>query len=120
MMKKLDFSAAESLVREALETLRASSDIDLNENLASVLPREGDRHHLRLGIVSLVRRKNLRIDLGVIPVRDETRLRDLAEIVAMSALPGETETPVPDEKEPEPPPKKGKRLRAIGESHSEE
>lgn len=102
MTQKLDQARTASLVREAAR-IHGKGEASSGDRLEDVIKSEREREEFRSTIVTLVRSQNFWIEANKIPIHPKTTLGEISQVVAMSALPGESESGEPETEEPKAP-----------------
>ncbi len=102
MSQRLDWAKTASLVREAVR-MHGKGGASADDALGDLIKSEEEREEFRATIVTLVRGQKFRIEAYKIPIHPKTTLGEISHVVAMSALPGETESEQPETDEPKAP-----------------
>src|SRR4249920_1727416 len=106
MTKKLDLNESGRIVQSALEAVRRRETLSPKDTLGDHIPEESDREHFRETVVMLVGKRQYKIATEKIPILLYTTLEEIAQTIALFALPGTSVTTKPPKKEPKPPPRK--------------
>jgi hypothetical protein len=103
MSQRLDPATTASLVREAVRIHGKGESSADDASLGDLIEGEKERKEFQTTIVTLVRRQKFRIQAYEIPIHRNATIEEISRAVAMSALPGETESPPEETEEPKAP-----------------
>ncbi|HVR26198.1 MAG TPA: hypothetical protein VMU26_23095 [Candidatus Polarisedimenticolia bacterium] len=87
MTKKLEFSESVRIVQSALETIRQCEGLGPKDTLGELFPDENERENFRETVVKFVGAREYEIGAEKIPIHLYTTLGQIAQAVAMFALP---------------------------------
>jgi hypothetical protein len=87
MTKKLEFAESVRIVQSALETIGQCESLDPKDTLGEHFPDENERENLRETVVKFVGAREYKIGKEKIPILVHTTLDQIAQAVAMFALP---------------------------------
>jgi hypothetical protein len=99
MTKKLQPHESIDIVRKALERVRPSGDLNLDETLGQLMPEVDERDEFQRTLQRLVREKNFHIKPAAIPILPHIKLDEIVKALTMSALPGDPTTEKPEYEE---------------------
>ena len=114
MSQKLDREKTVALVKKAVRAHK-KEDVDLDDKLGTLIPSEEGRKQFRVTVHGLIRSQGFEIELHTIPIHREVKVGEIVHTL-MSALPGQTPIPKPDQKRPKPPAPKTKSQNKLVES----